>query len=110
LGTLGELTPGWDSYEAPPPGGAAIDHARRVLESLMDWDGSPPVRVIPSVEGGVLLAFSNGARYADIECFNDGEILAVISAPEENPVIWPVSLDPGSLQASIQRIAAFLNP
>jgi hypothetical protein len=104
------LTVGWDSYEAVPPSQTAIEHAREVLRFLSGQDGVPKVRLTPCVEGGVTILLGDAAiRYADIECFNDGEILAITSEPEQDPAIWPVDLGHGSLQAALDRIQTFLN-
>jgi Ser/Thr protein kinase RdoA (MazF antagonist) len=104
------LEPGWDSYEAAPPSETAILHARRLLEHLQEQEGLPPAQIAASAEGGVVVAFSRGPKYADIECFNDGEILAMISLPPEEPTVWSLEgLETGSLHATFERIAAFLN-
>jgi len=103
------LTVGWDSYEAVPPNQTAIEHAREVLRFLSRHAG-PKVRLTPCVEGGVTILLGGTAiRYADIECYNDGEILAITSEPEQDPDIWPVDLGNDSLQAALDRIQTFLN-
>ena len=95
LDSFRSLQTGWDSYEAEPPNETALENARQVLLLFMESESSLPVRVAPSAEGGVALIFSKGdsSKYADIECFNDGEILAITSKPAQEPTIWPLTLD-----------------
>jgi hypothetical protein len=106
-----ELAPGWDSYSAPPPNETALRSARSVLRLVHEKeDVFPPVHAAPSAEGGVLLAFSGtGSKYADIECYNDGEILAILSEPACDPTIWPLTPEKAPLQAALERISAFLD-
>jgi hypothetical protein len=111
LAAFRELAPEWDSYDAPAPNETALNGAQIVLQFLEERDDDVPhVHVAPSSEGGVLLVFSAaGSKYADIECYNDGEILAILSEPAEDPVIWPLRLEKEYLQAALERIAAFLD-
>jgi len=110
LDAFRELAPGWDSYDAPPPSETALGSARSILQFLREQEDVPPVHASPSAEGGVLLVFSAaGAKYADIECYNDGEILAILSEPASEPTIWPLILEKERLQAALDRIAAFLD-
>jgi hypothetical protein len=105
-----DLAPGWDSYDAPPPNETALRSARNVLRLVQEQEDVPAVHVAPSAEGGVLVVFSgDGPKYADIECFNDGEVLAILSAPEGEPTIWPLDPEKERLQAALARIAAFLD-
>ena len=110
LGSFRNLHRGWDSYEAEPPSETALENAQRFIRFLMDSESSLPVRVAPSAEGGVTLVLSSGgSRYADIECFNDGEVLAIISEPAQEPTIWPVTLDEEDLGTVLAQITIFLD-
>jgi hypothetical protein len=105
-----ELAPGWDSYGAPPPNETALRSARSLLQFLQGREEIPPVHAAPSSEGGVLLVFSAPrSKYADIECYNDGEILAILSEPAGDPAIWPLTVEEECLQAALERIVAFLD-
>lgn len=107
LAAFRELAPGWDSYDAPPPNETALRSARSILQFLQEREDVPPVHAAPSSEGGVLLVFSSaGSKYADIECYNDGEILAILSESAGDPAIWPLTLEKGCLQAALERIVA----
>jgi hypothetical protein len=110
LETFRGLAPGWDSYDAPPPNETALRNGRIVLEFVHEQEEVPPVHVAPSVEGGVLLVFSaGGPKYADIECYNDGEILAILSESSGEPTIWRLILEEEHLQTAFERIAAFID-
>jgi hypothetical protein len=110
LESFRELQPGWDSYDAEPPSEKAIDNARKILHLLWSGGASSPVRIAPSVEGGVGIIFSGpGKKYADLECFNDGEILAITSEGSLDPLVWSIGKESGSLLMSIEKIRFFLN-
>jgi hypothetical protein len=110
LESFRELQRGWDSYGAEPPSETAIENARRILRLLWDFDGGPRPRLLPSVEGGVGIIFTgSGEKYADIECFNDGDILGITSEGTPDPFVWTVDASTESFRAAIERITAFLN-
>jgi hypothetical protein len=101
------LQDGWDTYDAPAPNATARYYASKVLDHLLKKD-LEPARVRPSAEGGVAISFAAfERRYADIECFNSGEILAVTSDRRSEPVVWTVGAE-YSLDATIDRILAFI--
>jgi hypothetical protein len=105
-----ELETGWDSYGAEPPSMVAIENARRILRVLWEGEAGARIRLSPSVEGGVSIIFrTSDKRYADIECFNDGEVLAITSDPKADPVVWSVNIEPDKLRDAIGRITNFLN-
>jgi hypothetical protein len=97
----------WDSYGAVAPNARAIFYAQEILSSLMHRDLHPD-RVNPSVENGVTFSFSRGDRYADIECFNSGEVLAVTTDGVDEPDVWSVSVTKEEVSHTIERIRAFL--
>jgi len=104
------LQQGWDSYDAEPPSEKAIANARHVLHVIWSIGHASPIRTLsPSVEGGVGIVFEGSSqKYADIECFNGGEILAITSEGTNDPSVWPVE-ETGSLPRAIERINTFLN-
>lgn len=109
---LSILNNGWDSYEAPPPNKAAVKSAEIILESLSSLR-LHPAKIMPSVEGGIFFLFTKGNRYADLECDNDGDIIAGISDRKNEPEIWEVNKrkysDINSIDSSLERINDFLN-
>ena len=49
-----------------------------------------PTFIAPSSDEGVCISFETGKRYADIECYNSGEVYAMTSLPYGKPTIWQV--------------------
>ena len=76
LQSLLHLSRGWDSYEADPPNQSAIHRAEQVLTAVNSTPYRPD-RIAPSIEGGVVFSFRRGDRYGDIECDNDGDVVAL---------------------------------
>jgi hypothetical protein len=68
------LSPEWPEESAEAPGSRArrlADYALRLLAEI----GMPPHRLVPSLEGGVCIAFGAPGRYADVQFLNSGEVL-----------------------------------
>jgi hypothetical protein len=65
-----------------------------------------PDRVAASAQGGIGIFFYDGHKYADIECFNTGEILGTIATGDQEPHIWefPVS----EIKTALDRIGNYL--
>jgi hypothetical protein len=101
------LEPNWDTYNAEPPNETARTLARRILDSL-EVISFPPTRVMPSVEGGIGLAFVEQDNRADIEVYNTGEIAAAIYSALQAPETWTVPDTERSLKTMIDRIRVHL--
>jgi hypothetical protein len=109
LASFRDLDTGWDGYDAPPPNDLALLRAQTVLLFLSALEATPHTTIAPSPEGGVTIAFKGPQdRYADVECFNDGEMLAMTSETGGEPTIWSLDSQPQSLQATLERITAFM--
>ncbi len=104
---LGKLASGWNSYDADPPNSTSIYWAQIVLEILSEASFYPS-RIAPSAEGGVGFIFAKDNLYADIECLNTGEILAVTSSGQARPYVWSVSPDRGEIKRSLEQIRVYL--
>lgn len=104
---LARLGPNWDSYGAEPPNETARNTAERVL-GLLRRMSVPPARVVASAEGGVGICFVHEDRYADLECFNDGEIVAVSYRGTDEPDVWDVTPQDESIKAAIEKIRAHI--
>lgn len=107
LQELENLPANWDSYGANPPNSIALFWGRESLTVLFEMN-FPPTQITPSVEEGVGICFIRGKKYADIECFNTGEILAVTSDGQGNPNVWEVNPSREELKNSLQRIRVYL--
>ena len=89
----------------------AITNARRVLGVLWSAGLASSIRAVsPSADGGVGIVFAGSdQKYADIECFNDGEILAITSEGTAEPSVWPLNGEAETLRHAIETISTFLN-
>lgn len=109
LHEVATLRDNWNSYGALVPNEIALAHAQSVLHELSDLDFEPS-RIDPSAENGVCLSFRVANRYADIECFNSGDVLAITSEGSGQPQVWEVNATSDDLRTAIARIRAFLRP
>jgi hypothetical protein len=91
------------SYEADPPNQSAIHRAEQVLTAVNSTRYRPD-RIVPSVEGGVVISFRRGDRYGDIECDNDGDVIALVSDGQGNIDVWQVASDSQSVEDAISKI------
>jgi len=107
LEQLRKLPENWDSYGAEPPNLTALYWSKTVLELLLEIN-FPPNKITASVENGVGISFIQGEKYADIECFNTGEILAVTSDKQGNPNVWQVDDKLDSIKSALEKIYVFI--
>jgi hypothetical protein len=107
LEQLRKLPDNWDSYGAEPPNLMALYWSKTVLELLLEIN-FPPNKITASVENGVGISFIQGEKYADIECFNTGEILAVTSDKQGNPNVWQVDDKLDSIKSALEKIHVFI--
>jgi len=107
LGCLANLPPDWNSYGAQPPNEAALALARKVLAKAREADMVPD-RIDASADDGVAICFLRGSNYADIECFNSGEIAAVthVRCGKYVPDAWDVG--EGDISLALDKIRKFL--
>ena len=94
-----------EGTDAPSPAAVAI--ARTILRQL-ETEALEPTRVVASAEGGVGICFVAGDKYADIECFNAGEILGAISNRRDRPTIWKIEPSAAGFAEATARIRDFL--
>lgn len=82
----------------------AIENAIKVYNLRNGLEFS---KVLASIDGSIVLLFSTETKYGDIECFNDGLILAImnyIDKTKEFMGCWEVN----NIAASIEKIQTFL--
>jgi hypothetical protein len=84
--SLASLPAGWNSYGAEPPSANAIASARSVVEQLAIL-GIQPTKVGASAQDGVIVCISSGIRYADVECYNTGEIVTTTREKGSEPIV-----------------------
>jgi hypothetical protein len=102
LTRMESLTEDWHSCGASPPNSTAIALAREVVAAC-EAQGVAPSYLTPSTGESVMVVFERGWRYADIECFNTGDVLAITSGPPGRE-IWDVV----SVADAVSRIAAYI--
>ncbi len=105
LDGLARLEYNWNTYGADPPNRTAIDQAHAFLR-LFEKVRLLPARVVASSESGVGIVFRTGSRYADVECLNDGYVLATAYVRHEEPEVWQ-SVEP---EETVHRIVRHFCP
>jgi hypothetical protein len=95
----------WNGYRSEPPSELARELAKGVV--LTAASVIVPDRVAPSAQGGIGICFYRGNKYADIECFNTGEILATVSDGSGRPQIWEVK--PREIRGALEKIGQHIN-
>ena len=105
---LGALDKNWDGYGAEEPKQVALSNARSILEALQDMN-LPADRVVPSAEGGVGIYLKHAARYALIECLNDGSITALGSDRRGTIRTWTIVPESREIARVLSEISAYLN-
>jgi hypothetical protein len=103
IGRLRGLAAGWDAHGAPAPNATAAAFAKMVLDEC-ESNNFVPASVLSSSDGGIAITFREGVRYADIECFNEGELYAAFHPGEGIPSVWPVDGGRGGIRAAIEEI------
>jgi len=76
------------------------------LAELFDIE---PTQVTASAEGGVALCFKIDGMYADIECFNSGEMWAIISDRINPASTWLIENTASGIGAALLRIKSEMN-
>jgi hypothetical protein len=107
LDEMRSLAHDWNSYGSAPPNALAIWNTTNILENLNRIDFAP-TNIAPSAEEGVVVSFVKGDRYAVIECYNDGEILAAFSEGARDPEVLVVGDSKQDLMETIDRANAFI--
>ncbi|SRR6266567_4289478 len=100
-----DLDADWNGYGSEPPNEFAREVAKQIL--LDATTVVVPSRVTASAQGGVGICFNLKDKYADIEVFNSGEILATTSDGKTVPAVWEVK--PSDSKGALERIVGFLN-
>lgn len=92
------------------PNDVARSNARHVTRCLQRAHAVPG-RVIASGEGGVAFIFESKGRYADIECLNDGSVLAGWTNFADVSEVLEIDLGKKEPIADVwRRIQQFLGP
>ena len=101
------LACGWDTYGAEAPNDVARALARKILDAL-EADLLPPTRLMPSAEGGIAISFVEGDNRAEIEIYNNREIVAATYSGFSEPRAWELSNTESALKNAITEIRVHL--
>jgi hypothetical protein len=96
------LSPEWPEESVGVPGSRSRQSADCALRLLAELD-LRPVRLRPSLDGGVAFAFATHDRYAEVEFLDSGEVVATCSHGSAGTVS-PAS----DLRTTLRAIQAFL--
>lgn len=93
--------------EFEPPNQVAFTHAERLIEQLgrLSW---APNQVVHSAEGGFAFVYEKNGRYADIECLNDGSVLAGLTDFAKDSVVMELRLEIQEIGDLRDRVERFL--
>jgi hypothetical protein len=108
LRKLARLSNNWDSYGGEPPSEAAISSALDIGTAFIKLGLTPDVAV-PSSEGGIALCFVRNEKYADVEFFNSGSIIAVRHSPQDDPKVWSITRDNVTIESAVKIISQYLS-
>jgi hypothetical protein len=107
LGQLSALRANWDTYGSEPPSAKAVAAAAAIAKAFIEF-GLIPDAVGPSAEGGVAICFVRNQKYADIECFNSGETLAVRYSSNEDPKAWAIKPNDAASESTVEFFSNFV--
>lgn len=108
LDETGLMTDNWDGEGASAPNQLARTTTKTVLK-MLEKAAVVPFRLMPSVVGGIGIAFIEGPRRADVEIDNDGDVVASIHGDGIPPQAWQLTVDEQSLREMIERIRLHLS-
>jgi hypothetical protein len=103
-----KLERGWDGYIAPPPSEIAIRTAQNFVSSLAR-EKSEPSRIAPSVIGGVGITGRHLGKRVYIEIYNDGQVYALFSDGESDPLTQHVQPGHQSFKLLINKMRDYLD-
>jgi hypothetical protein len=109
LSKFASLPVGWNSYDAPPPGGNSIEAAYNFLSRLAEMPDVTlvPSRIAPIAEGGVAVSFLKNNFRASLDFLDSGEVVAIVARRGSESDVWDVESS-DELQQAIHRIHSAL--
>lgn len=107
LRKLEKLSSNWHEDGVEPPNRTATYWADVALD-ILRVDDFACDRVLASVDEGIGICFVREPKYADIEIFNTGEILAVTSERNSSPKIWEVHQSVEGIRQALEEIREYL--
>ena len=102
------LSVNWEDLGAEPPN----EEARLIAKSLLVCtyaSGLEPTVITASSDSGIAICFKNNGVYADLECFNSGEVASSVIDSQGKAYTWEIDQEQRSVLHAIDRIKQFLN-
>ena len=91
----------------PAPSFKAIQLAEK-FQGVLNLKHFFKYNITPTADGGIAFTFNKNEKLADIEFYNDGEIVAGMSSRDEHPKIWEVRDDRQTFSSDFQKISIYL--
>lgn len=108
IARLRQLKANWNGYGSESPNAVAAEHARRILDEL-SLHAREPDRIVASAENGIGVYITGRAKYAIIECFNDGDIVVGVSDRRGHIRNWNLPPEPAEIKQSLEEILVDLD-
>lgn len=108
LEEMRHLPKNWNGYGSLPPNATAIKNTQDVLDNLYEINLTP-VSVVPSAEDGITISFTKNNKHAILECYNDGDIMAMTYEGENQPDIWQMGSSLSEIKNELNRIYDIIN-
>jgi len=105
---LGSLPATWSKDGIERPSQLAISRAQDIAKAFIEF-GLIPDTIVASADGGVAICFIRNQKYADIECYNSGDILAVRYSNQDDPKAWALQPNAVASDATIQEFSKYLS-
>jgi hypothetical protein len=107
LKSLRSLKDDWNGYGSLAPNSIAFINSQTVLGILHQMNFSP-MAIAPSAEDGIAISFAKANKNAIIECYNDGDILAITYKGDEEPKLMEIGDSTSEIAEALDRIYNFL--
>ena len=108
LYNLRSIPDNWNGYGSAAPNSIAIRYAQDILDILYEND-FPPEKISPSSEEGVALFLKKGKIHTFIECYNDGNIIAIQYENSGPPKISDIGSSMTEIREALDYIFGFSN-
>jgi len=109
VSALGNLPEDFKGPKTNPPDAKTCKIAKNVIYELYKFRMKPD-RIFASADESIVISFLGEGKYADIECFYDGAIVAIIDNYEVKEYkIWETDSLPIKLKLTFETIRDFMN-
>lgn len=102
LRSLRNLQDDWNGYGSKAPNSIALINSQTVLDILHQMN-FPPMAIAPSAEDGIAISFAKANKNAIIECYNDGDILAITYKGAEEPELMEIGDSTSEIAEALDR-------